>query len=65
MTSGEDRGERLPDGGEGTRRRYTRDCETCGHAITPHNPDHGLGRVMIGDCLECTVCTQRWEEAQR
>jgi hypothetical protein len=34
-------------------------CETCGHGITPHNPDHGFGRIMIGDCEDCTACKDR------
>jgi hypothetical protein len=56
------KGERLPDGGKGTRRGASRDCEYCGHSIGPiRNLDHGMARVMIGDCLGCTVCTAQWE----
>lgn len=47
----------LPDG-HNTPRLYE-DCETCGHNKGPRNSYHGFERVMIGDCVECTVCMDR------
>lgn len=30
-------------------------CDTCGHTIE-RGTDHGFGRVMVGDCLDCPDC---------
>jgi hypothetical protein len=34
----------------------TKLCDTCGHSTARPNDDHGMGLVVLGECIECTEC---------
>lgn len=36
-------------------------CDICGHSTAAPNDDHGFGRVLVGDCLDCSECAKIFE----